>query len=353
MAAAPRPRRFPRHPPLPAVADDVSAAERRKARPRGEEPEADEEAFGLRNARVAAIADAQRGLITTAQLLGAGFSSAAVSRAAGAMRLHRLHRGVYAVGHRRLAPWAREHAALLAAGEDWLLSHATGAALWGQIETAPALVDLVRRGGQRARRPGLALHRTARLDEEDRATRFGLPVTAPARTLIDLAGVMDERRFVWIVEQARVRRMVSPGALQAALGRAPAGRGAAVLRAHLSQSTAPRLTRSGGERRLLDLVRRAQLPEPQANARVAGWEVDLWWPGHRLAVELDGRDGHSSTTATERDHRKQAALAAKGIRLVRISGIRLHRAPYAVIAEIAAALNDETAGPGAPRPAVS
>lgn len=288
---------------------------------------------------LAAFARRQRGLITYSQLRAAGFSSPAVSRAVRSGRLHRLHRGVYAVGHRGLAPLARELAALLAVGPGAVLGRHSAVALWDMAPALPGAVDVCVRGPGRPNREGLRIHSTSRLDADDVATKHGVLVTRPARTLIDVANAESPRRFSWIAEQARSRRLVSDASLEEAVGRAPSGRGSAVVRAHLLAVADPVFTRSNGERRLLELLRVARLPQPRVNAHVEGWEVDFWWPEEHFAIEFDGWDNHRSRAAFERDSAKQSQLAAVGIQLARVTGRRLRDEPYAVIAEAAAALN--------------
>lgn len=277
-------------------------------------------------------------MITYLQLLGAGYTRSGISRAVRSGRLHRLHRGVYAVGHAQLAPLARELAALLAVGPFAWLSNYSAAALWNMADALPAAVDVCVRGAARPDRAGLRIHSTSCLDPADVTTKHGLPVTRPARTLIDIAGKESPRHFGWILEQARSGKLVSDASLRDAVGRAPRGHGSAVVHAHLREVADPAFTRSGGERRLLELLRAARLPEPRVNAHVEGWEVDFWWPEKRFAIEFDGWDGHRSRAAFERDSVKQSQLAAVGIQLARVTGRRLRDEPYAVIAETAAAL---------------
>ena len=193
-------------------------------------------ASGSRDAKLADVARTQLGLITYAQVRTAGFSSPAICRAVRSGRLHRLHRGVDAVGHLNLAPFARELAALLAIGSGAVLSRHSATALWDMAPALPAAVDVCVRGSVRATRAGLRIHVTSRLDAADVTTKQGLPVTRPARTLIDVAGSESPRRFNWIVEQARSRRLVSDTSLRETIGRAPSGHGPAVVRAHLRQS---------------------------------------------------------------------------------------------------------------------
>jgi very-short-patch-repair endonuclease len=96
--------------------------------------------------------------------------------------------------------------------------------------------------------------------------------------------------------------------------------------------------RSEAERRLLELVRAADLPAPQTNTRVAGLEVDMLWPAQRLVVEVDGYEYHGPRVAFERDRRRDARLLAAGYRVLRVTWRQLMTEPERVIAVIAAAL---------------
>jgi hypothetical protein len=83
------------------------------------------------DALIARIAARQHGVVSSAQLQSAGMSPSAIDRRVHAARLHRIHRGVYAVGHRRLSDEGRWMAAVLACGEGAVVSHLSAAELWG------------------------------------------------------------------------------------------------------------------------------------------------------------------------------------------------------------------------------
>ena len=100
----------------------------------------------------------------------------------------------------------------------------------------------------------------------------------------------------------------------------------------------PGMTRSRMERELRSLIRRAGLPAPQTNVHLHGHEVDMYWPDHRLVVEFDGWNTHSSRTAFESDRLKGAALQLAGERVLRVTGRQLRRSPEALIARFATGL---------------
>ena len=169
------------------------------------------------------------------------------------------------------------------------------------------------------------------------ATRYqGIPVTSPARTLLDLAATATTNELDRAVSEAQVLRLVSVHSLNEQFERYPRHRGTAALREAIR--TDPKLTRSEAERTLLELIRRAGLPEPETNARVAGYEVDFVWRERKLVVEVDGYAFHSMRSSFERDRRRDATLVSKGWRVVRITWRQLTEEPVAVAATLAQAI---------------
>ena len=243
------------------------------------------------------------------------------------------------VGHEALAPYARETAALLAVGERTVISHSSAAVLWGFATAGDGDDDIhVTVIGRRPqRRPGVRLHYASSLDPRDLRRLHGLPLTAPARTLCDLAATgypQLERAF----GDAHAQRLVTSREIADLLERAGPRAGTRALRALLSDN-ASGFTRSKAERILRGLLRSANLPLPRFNARVAGYEVDAFWPEHRLVIEVDGYAYHGHRAQFERDRRKDLALTAAGFRVIRVSWRQLTNEPFALVAVISAALN--------------
>jgi very-short-patch-repair endonuclease len=271
------------------------------------------------------IAAAQDGVISTRQLLQAGFSKAMIATRVRTGLLRPLHRGVYACGA-VAGPWWEERAALLACGPLAALSHPTALAVY-EIRDRPAIVHVTRRGAGHSHR-GILVHRATLCPDEIVVVR-GLRVTSPARTLQDVAPSMPAVELARLIEEMQVRRLITDVPI------APNRPGAAKLRA--LQQHEPRLTRSEAERKLLALIRAARLPTPRTNVKVGRYEVDMLWPG--LIVEIDGFAFHSTRAAFERDRIRDAELLALGYRVIRITWRRLVHEPEAVIATIAAALS--------------
>jgi very-short-patch-repair endonuclease len=224
--------------------------------------------------------------------------------------------------------WTREMAAVLACGDGAVLSHRSAASLWALRPAWRGPVDVT---APRQPRPGatITVHRK-RLDPRDTRRREGVPVTAPARTLLDIASLLPERDLARAVEEAQVLKLVTPRALAQITGR---GRpGTAALRAVLDLQHEPGLTRSEAEARLLELVRAAGLPAPETNQRLLGYEVDFLWRAQKLVVEVDGFAFHSTRQAFERDRRRDAALQAAGYRVLRFSYMQIVTQPTTIIA---------------------
>lgn len=292
-----------------------------------------------RDRRLARIAASQDGLVTRRQLLHAGFASRTIERrvARGAFWIEL--RGVYAIGSPVRDLRRRLRARLLACGSGWF-SHETAAGLLGfgppLALAAPVHVTVLGRGRSRRSRDGLIVHQTATLPLGDRTMVDGLPVTAPARTLVDLGGRVDPRRLERMVNAAQVANGLQPTVLLGAIDRAR-GRRTTELRRIVSGSTGTR--RSGLEDDLWRRLRGAGLADGAGcNMRIGPWEVDVAWPDARVVVEVDGFRYHRTRADRERDERKSRWFRARGYELLRFSDDEVARRPLAVVAEVAGAL---------------
>jgi very-short-patch-repair endonuclease len=216
-------------------------------------------------------------------------------------------------------------------------SHAAAAVLWDMLDPEAIRAEVTVVGREVHSRDGLIVHRVASLHPADVRRRRGIPVTAPARTLLDLAGSESQLVLENALAECRRRGLARDGEIRAALDRAPRRPGVGGLRALLDAHRAA-LTRSKAERLLLALIRAAELPEPLANATVCGHMVDLLWPEQRLIVEFDGWETHGRRGCFETDRRRDQRLVAAGYRVIRITWRQLEREPYALIARLAAAL---------------
>jgi very-short-patch-repair endonuclease len=288
--------------------------------------------FDAADAAVAAIAERQHALVTTAQLDAAGIRDQALARRVRRRTLRRYHRGVYLFGLFE-TPRTREMGALLACGPEAVLSHRSAAHAWGLPVTRPDRVDVLR--PTHSKRPGIHVHRGVPGPGEV-LDLDGLRVTSPPRTLLDLAPSAAGRELERLVEEAQVLRLATRREIEAV---ATTGHtGVRALLAALAAFDTPAMTRSEAERALRELLRSAGLPVPAFNARVAGHEVDLHWPAQRLVGEMDGWRFHSSRAAFERDRARDQDLVALGYRVIRITWRQIVHEPQRLLARIAAAL---------------
>ena len=288
------------------------------------------------NHAVETLAGEQHWLVARRQLLGLGLSGRAVEHRLATGYLRPVHAGVYLVGRPQLDQPGRWHAAVLAYGPSAVLSHRSAAALWGVIDRDGILVDVTVPGGGSRRQQGIWVRRTRVLAVDDVARRDGIPVTTVARTLVDLSGLLGKTALKHAVEQADRLHLLDVSATYAALERVRGRRNLRKLRRILARYAGAPPVRSEQERFFLELAERAGLPAPLVNTRVAGIEVDIFWPQWRLVVELDGRGYHFAPDSFEHDRTRDARLQKAGCRVLRVTYRRLHRRSSSVIADIRA-----------------
>ncbi len=283
---------------------------------------------------LAELAGRQHGVVSIRQLLGPlGYSASAVTRSAAAGRLHRLHRGVYAVGHANLSFQGHYLAAVLACAPHALLSHVSAAWLWGLLRQRPGVIHITAPTRRRVK-PPLSVHH-ARLVDEDRSLLDGIPVTSLARTLLDLAAMLPARRLRRAIERSEELHLFDLGSVDSLLARAGRHPGTGRLRRALALYRPPPFTRSGLERRFLELVEKAGLPYPSTGFNELGYELDVYWQAERFAVELDIYETHGSREAFESDRLRQENLKLAGIEMIRVTGPRLDRESDEVIERVA------------------
>lgn len=269
---------------------------------------------------MADLAERQHGVIEHRQLLALGLSATAIRGRVAAGRLHRVHVGVYAVGHRKLTASGRWMAAVLACGPGAVLSHQTAAALWNiRPSSSPALhVTVPTLAGRR--RPGIRIHRTRSLPSHDVGRQDGIAVTSVSRTLLDLADVVGSDDLRRALERSEDQRLLDLGDLQAVL--AQPGRRTKKLERALAQADFGS-KRSALESDFLALCKRFGLPRPEVNVMVAGHEVDFLFRDQGLVVETDGWSTHGTRRAFERDRRRDIDLARHGLRHIRLTHDRI------------------------------
>jgi hypothetical protein len=283
------------------------------------------------------LAKDQYGIVSSAQLEALGYSRDAIGGEAGAGRLHRLHRGVYAVGHEAVSHRGRCLAAALSCGERALLSHRSAAWLWGMTARWRPPIEITA-SSPRHGRADIRLHSSERIAAGDRTIVDGIPVTAVPRTLLDFAAA-DAAYLAQALDNAERLGIFDRDAVAELISRSGGRRGVSRLRIAMESHQDPAFTRSGLERRFLRLVEEAGLPRPSANFFVAGYELDMYWPQERFAVELDTYDYHGDRVQFESDRIRDESLGIAGIEVRRITGKRLDREPTTVMQRLATLLS--------------
>jgi very-short-patch-repair endonuclease len=230
----------------------------------------------------------------------------------------------------------RRLAAVMAYGRKALLSHRAAAACSAIFRgDHPIEVTAPRSAKPQA---GIVLHRTRTIAPEDRASLHAIPLTSPARTLVDLADVLTERRLADAVHEAEVQRIFDLREVEAAIARVPGRRGLHKLRCVLRRYEVPHLTRNDAERAFLRLCNDLALPSPQSNVLIGPHEVDFHWPDAKLVVELDGAATHGTQRAFVNDRRRDRYLATRGIQVLRITWWDLVDQPSQVAREVRSVL---------------
>jgi very-short-patch-repair endonuclease len=265
---------------------------------------------------VARIAARQHGVVSQKQLLGAGLSTSAIRRRVKKGRLHRIHRGVYAVGHPGLSQFGRWMAAALACGEGAAASHRSAAELWGLLKPSDGPIHVSVPGdGGRAWRTGLRLHRRTVLLPAAVTRRHGIPVTKPAQTIVDLRSVASPKELRRAIRQANV------------------------LGLHIGSEDSGDRTRSDLERDFLRLCKKNRLPTPEVNVRIGPRLVDFLWRERRLVVETDGYRYHRGRQAFEDDRSRDLDLRALGYDVLHFSYRQVNQEPERVAAAVRDALS--------------
>jgi len=291
------------------------------------------------HAALAELAKRQHGVVSIEQLLDRlGYSRSAVARAVADGRLHPVHRSVYAVGHTALSLHGRCLAAVLASGPGALLSHRSAAWLWGIARWSPIPVSVTSPGPRGPRAP-VRLHRSRILTPEDCDTIDGIPVTAVPRVALDLAAELRPGQLLRLLERAEELRLFDLHRFEGLLSRAGGHRGSRRLRRALAIYRPAPFSRSGLERRFRELVLESGLPRPAMGYVEAGYELDVYWPEERFAVELDVYETHGSRQSFEDDRIRQEDLKLAGVEMIRVTGHRLDREPREVIQRVARLLD--------------
>ena len=275
------------------------------------------------------MAAKQHGVVSGRQLQDLGFTARRVEWLTEHGHLHRLYRGVYAVGHLKLTRYGRLAAALLAAGDGAFLSHRTAAALQRLRNLNLRRIDVTVVGAAVRPRHGVRIHRTTKAPARGEVTELnGLRVSTVPRLLVELAATETQDELGRLIDEAVRRRAFDHANLRTAIDRHAKRPGMPNLKAAYA-AYVPRPDRKSGLERAFDrlLAGYPEIPEPLRNAYVDIWELDCYWPEQKVALELDGRPYHLTVTDIERDRRKDAYLLTRGIRPLRVTDARFASDP--------------------------
>jgi hypothetical protein len=276
-----------------------------------------------RDVGIGRLAERQHGVVSLAQLKSFGLSARAVRDRVASGRLTRIHRGVYAVGHGRLTMHGRWMAAVLAYGPRAVLSHRSAAALRGIRPDNRSRSDVTVPSPSARSRAGIDVHTSASLQPADLGVVDGVPCTSLARTLLDLADVVDARGVERAVDQAEVLRLFDRREVDDVLSRAAGRRGAGVLHSVLARYDGPSLTDKELEELVFRLCREAGIRKPEGNVWImledGPVKADFLWRAERLIVETDGWASHGTRQAFERDRRRDRRLQLAGWQVARFT----------------------------------
>jgi very-short-patch-repair endonuclease len=283
------------------------------------------------------LARRQHGAVSRAQLVRRGVSDHAIGVRVRDGRLSPVHRGVYLVGP-VADPLAMEAAAVLACSPGAVISHRSAAKLQRLLAyPVQASVWVTTTDGDHRDRRSLVLRRS-KLDPVDVTRHERIPITTPARTILDLASILEDERLERVCAEAHALGLARQPDLRDQLARNAGRRGAGRLRKLLDGPRAAARTRSVLERKLLRCIRASDLPDPETDQRVGTYVVDFLWRAQRVIVEVDGEAFHSHDRATRRDRRRTNDLQLQGYVVLRFTWDDVNRRPDWVLEEIARAL---------------
>jgi very-short-patch-repair endonuclease len=305
---------------------------------------------------LAALAERQQGVVARSQLMQMGWSAGAVEKRVRAGRMHRLHAGVYLVGHRLVSREGRWMAAVLASGPDAVLSHWSAAALWGIRPTSRTRIDVTVPHDTRSSKP-IRRHVSA-LPADELTVERCIPVTTVPRAIFDLAGSEPLHVVKAMLREAEFLELHDRLSLWDLVERYPGRRGIRKVKAALEalKDEPADERKSFLEERFAPFLTRHHLPRSRFNQWIlAGdkrFQVDCLWPKERQIVELDGWQGHKTRAAFREDRARDRKLRVAGYGVTRLTWSHLDDEPESVAADLRTLLTRPTklGAPAAPDP---
>lgn len=289
---------------------------------------------------IAELASKQHGVIAGRQLVELGLSQSAIRSRVASGRLHRVHRGVFSVGHALLTQPGRFMAAVLACGPEAWASHYCSGVLYELGLGTRRLVDVTTRSARGRAITGIRAHTSATLHEDDVTEIDGIPCTTLARTLLDIAEDGTRREVERALDRAEQARILDMRAIDDVLARANGRRGAKLLRVVLEEHhVGSTLTRNDLEEAFLRIARDIGAPPDIVNEWIAfpdggGAEADFVYRAQWLIVETDGRDAHAARKAFKSDRIRDQRLMLLGWRVVRFPWQQVMFEPAGVAATL-------------------
>ncbi len=212
-------------------------------------------------------------------------------------------------------------ASTLAAGLGAAAGGLSAAALLGFVDRKPTRIDVTVPHGRHAG-PSRAylIHRARSFDRADVVVVDGIRVTCPARTLVDLAGVLPSRRLEAALDTALLKGRISIPALRRYIRVRRLGhlRGVGMLM-NLLDDREDGVPESQLERELLRIVKRYGLPRPVRQHIEMRYRIDFAYIPERILIEVDGRATHGTAEAFQKDPRRQNLLVLEGWTILRFT----------------------------------
>jgi very-short-patch-repair endonuclease len=287
--------------------------------------------MGEDRTRTVAVAAAQGGVISAAQLRASGLSDGGIAHRVRARRLFRVRRGVYSLSP-YVDVWGRRWAAVLQVdplgAQGAMLSHRSAGEVHGIATPRGGRIDVTIPGVGGRTVAGLRLHRARSLRPGDVVTVRGLRVTSVPRTVLDLAGTENDDVVRRLIREGEFQGLLPVGAMTAAATDRGGHPGVGRVRRVDPATHEAALPQTPLEDALAALIRRLPLPSPTAQLPIitaAGtrYRADFAWPQWRLIAEADGRAAHARASRLDEDHARDADLSADGWLTMRFTRVQV------------------------------
>lgn len=301
----------------------------------------------------------QCGAISRKQLNRLGLSPGGIDGRVKRAMLFRIYEGTFSTS-RRISLETVWMAGVLKAGDGSALSHMSAARHW-RLTNASGPTEVLRttgsgrnlRSAKRGRSgmdsqaslegyanlPILKIHRTRSLHRSEVTLHKGIPVTTVARLFVDICDSIGEGQLRSLLHEASRIGLLKFDEMRATLDRARGRKGVKRLRGIIDEwDPQTALTRNQFEKRVRDLLRRGNLPNPLLNRIVGGYEVDFFFEDYGLILEVDGAQDHNAPHGVERDKDKDSELHLKGFRVLRLTWAMIMRDPEGSMEKVRAHL---------------